>query len=67
MLGTRVISADTRRKTLVTATGETITYKFLIIATGARVIKVVLIIYGHIINEILVHLHALFLLFHCRH
>ncbi|KAK1423277.1 hypothetical protein QVD17_18575 [Tagetes erecta] len=39
MLGTRVISADTRRKTLLTATGETITYKYLIIATGAQALK----------------------------
>ncbi|KAI3824002.1 hypothetical protein L1987_05449 [Smallanthus sonchifolius] len=39
ILGTRVISADTRRKRLLTATGETISYKFLIIATGARVLK----------------------------
>uniref|UniRef100_A0A453PD99 FAD/NAD(P)-binding domain-containing protein n=1 Tax=Aegilops tauschii subsp. strangulata TaxID=200361 RepID=A0A453PD99_AEGTS len=37
VLGTRVISADVRRKTLLTATGETISYKTLIIATGARV------------------------------
>ncbi|GJS79572.1 monodehydroascorbate reductase 4, peroxisomal [Tanacetum coccineum] len=36
ILGTRVESADVRRKTLLTSTGETITYKFLIIATGAR-------------------------------
>ncbi|KAK9064760.1 hypothetical protein SSX86_016142 [Deinandra increscens subsp. villosa] len=39
ILGTRVISADTKLKTLLTATGETITYKFLIIATGARAVK----------------------------
>ncbi|KAI7749979.1 hypothetical protein M8C21_007317 [Ambrosia artemisiifolia] len=39
ILGTRVISTDTRLKTLLTATGETITYKFLIIATGARALK----------------------------
>lgn len=37
VLGTRVKSADVRRKTLLTATGETITYKILIVATGARV------------------------------
>ncbi|KAL5793194.1 hypothetical protein ACOSP7_001788 [Xanthoceras sorbifolium] len=39
VLGTQVKSADVRRKTLITATGETISYKFLIIATGARVLK----------------------------
>ncbi|CAI0455073.1 unnamed protein product [Linum tenue] len=39
VLGTRVISADVRRKTLLTAAGETITFKFLIIATGARALK----------------------------
>lgn len=39
VLGTRVKSTDVRRKTLLTATGETISYKFLIIATGARVLK----------------------------
>ncbi|CAM0944613.1 unnamed protein product [Alopecurus aequalis] len=39
VLGTRVISADVRRKTLLTATGETISYKTLIIATGARALK----------------------------
>lgn len=39
VLGTRVKSADVRRKTLVTATGETISYKILIIATGARALK----------------------------
>nr|KAJ0220926.1 hypothetical protein LSAT_V11C200083800 [Lactuca sativa] len=42
ILGTRVKSADVRRKTLLTATGETISYKFLIIATGARVLKLAL-------------------------
>lgn len=42
ILGTRVKSADVRRKTLLTATGETISYKFLIIATGARVLKLVI-------------------------
>ncbi|PWA52103.1 FAD/NAD-linked reductase, dimerization domain, FAD/NAD(P)-binding domain protein [Artemisia annua] len=36
ILGTRVESADVRRKTLLTTVGETIAYKFLIIATGAR-------------------------------
>ncbi|KAJ7970829.1 Monodehydroascorbate reductase [Quillaja saponaria] len=39
VLGTRVKSADLRRKTLLTATGETISYKILIIATGARSLK----------------------------
>ncbi|XWS44168.1 hypothetical protein CRYUN_Cryun15aG0021200 [Craigia yunnanensis] len=39
VLGTRVKSADVRRKTLLTATGETISYKSLIIATGARALK----------------------------
>ncbi|WOL02922.1 monodehydroascorbate reductase 4, peroxisomal [Canna indica] len=39
VLGTRVKSADVRRKTLITATGETISYKILIIATGARALK----------------------------
>lgn len=39
VLGTRVKSADVRRKTLLTATGETISYKTLIIATGARALK----------------------------
>lgn len=42
VLGTRVKSADVRRKTLLTAMGETISYKFLIIATGARVMKLVI-------------------------
>ncbi|KAL5540618.1 hypothetical protein UlMin_043193 [Ulmus minor] len=39
VLGTRVKSADVRRRTLLTATGETISYKILIIATGARALK----------------------------
>ncbi|KAJ8774983.1 hypothetical protein K2173_019987 [Erythroxylum novogranatense] len=39
VLGTRVKSADVKRKTLLTATGETISYKILIIATGARALK----------------------------
>lgn len=39
VLGTRVKSADVRRKTLLTATGETISYKVLIVATGARALK----------------------------
>uniref|UniRef100_R7W7C2 Putative monodehydroascorbate reductase, cytoplasmic isoform 2 n=1 Tax=Aegilops tauschii TaxID=37682 RepID=R7W7C2_AEGTA len=36
VLATRVISADVRRKTLLTDSGETIGYKTLIVATGAR-------------------------------
>ncbi|XP_008795921.1 monodehydroascorbate reductase 2, peroxisomal [Phoenix dactylifera] len=40
VLGTKVKSADVRRKTLLTATGETISYKILIIATGARALKI---------------------------
>ncbi|KAK1602910.1 hypothetical protein QYE76_017459 [Lolium multiflorum] len=39
VLGTRVVSADVRRKTLLTATGETISYKTLIVATGARALE----------------------------
>ncbi|KAL8528211.1 hypothetical protein ACS0TY_005861 [Phlomoides rotata] len=39
ILGTRVKSADIRRKTLLTVTGETISYKYLIVATGARALK----------------------------
>lgn len=39
VLGTGVKSADVKRKTLLTTTGETISYKYLIIATGARVLK----------------------------
>ncbi|XP_057983919.1 monodehydroascorbate reductase 4, peroxisomal [Malania oleifera] len=39
VLGTRVMSADVRRKTLLTATGETISYEILIVATGARALK----------------------------
>ncbi|KAF5799682.1 putative monodehydroascorbate reductase (NADH) [Helianthus annuus] len=39
ILGTRVKSADVRRKTLLTAAGETISYKYLIIATGARALR----------------------------
>jgi hypothetical protein len=41
ILGTRVKSVDVRRKTLLTAVGETISYKILIIATGARVLKLI--------------------------
>ncbi|KAF3775700.1 Monodehydroascorbate reductase 4 [Nymphaea thermarum] len=39
VLGTRVKSADLRRQTLLTAAGETISYMTLIIATGARALK----------------------------
>jgi monodehydroascorbate reductase (NADH) len=39
VLGTRVKSADVRRKTLLTAAGETISYKILLVATGARALK----------------------------
>ncbi|KAJ4782501.1 Monodehydroascorbate reductase family protein [Rhynchospora pubera] len=39
ILGTRVKSADLKKKALVTMAGETITYKYLIIATGARALK----------------------------
>uniref|UniRef100_A0A1J3H9R2 monodehydroascorbate reductase (NADH) n=1 Tax=Noccaea caerulescens TaxID=107243 RepID=A0A1J3H9R2_NOCCA len=39
VLGTRVKSVDVRRKTLLSSTGETISYKFLIVATGARALK----------------------------
>ncbi|EXC20301.1 putative monodehydroascorbate reductase, cytoplasmic isoform 2 [Morus notabilis] len=39
VLGTRVKSADIRRKTLLTVAGETISYKILVIATGARALK----------------------------
>jgi NADPH-dependent 2,4-dienoyl-CoA reductase/sulfur reductase-like enzyme len=37
VLGTWIKSADVKRRMLRTAAGETITYKILIIATGARV------------------------------
>ena len=37
ILGMKIISADVRRKTLLTSSGETISYKTLIVATGARV------------------------------
>ncbi len=37
VLGTRVKAADVRARTLLTAAGETISYKILVIATGARV------------------------------
>ncbi|KAG9149641.1 hypothetical protein Leryth_022919 [Lithospermum erythrorhizon] len=39
ILGTRVKSADVKRKTLLTTAGETISYKTLIVATGARPLK----------------------------
>ncbi|XP_078148741.1 monodehydroascorbate reductase 4 [Carex rostrata] len=39
ILGTRVKSADLKMKELLTASGETITYNYLIIATGARALK----------------------------
>ncbi|CAL5054787.1 unnamed protein product [Urochloa decumbens] len=39
MLGTKVVSADVRRKTLLTSSGEVISYTTLIVATGARVLK----------------------------
>ncbi|KAH6792139.1 monodehydroascorbate reductase 4 [Perilla frutescens var. hirtella] len=39
ILGTRVQSADVKRKTLLTAKGETISYKYLIVATGSRAMK----------------------------
>ncbi len=41
VLGTRVKSADVRRKTLLTAAGETISYKILLVATGARVLQLI--------------------------
>ncbi|XP_044466846.1 monodehydroascorbate reductase 4, peroxisomal-like isoform X2 [Mangifera indica] len=39
VLGTSVKSADVRRQTLLTAAGETISYKILIVATGARALR----------------------------
>lgn len=45
VLGTKVISADVRRKTLLTSTGETISYKTLIIATGARVLDLFVLLF----------------------
>ncbi|CAN6574972.1 unnamed protein product [Malus baccata var. baccata] len=39
VIGTQVKSVDVRRKTLLTGSGETISYKVLIIATGARALK----------------------------
>ncbi|GJM86582.1 hypothetical protein PR202_ga02453 [Eleusine coracana subsp. coracana] len=39
ILGTRVISADVRQKTLRTFHDETISYKTLIVATGAKALK----------------------------
>jgi NADPH-dependent 2,4-dienoyl-CoA reductase/sulfur reductase-like enzyme len=41
VLGTRVKLADLRCKTLLTAAGETISYKILIIATSARVLELI--------------------------
>ncbi|KAH9288232.1 hypothetical protein KI387_032349, partial [Taxus chinensis] len=39
VLGTKIKSADVKRKMLLTAAGETITFKIIILATGARVLK----------------------------
>ncbi|XP_022855771.1 monodehydroascorbate reductase 4, peroxisomal-like [Olea europaea var. sylvestris] len=39
ILNTQVKSADVKSKTLLTSTGETISYKILIVATGARPLK----------------------------
>ncbi|KAM1544347.1 hypothetical protein ACFX10_044822 [Malus domestica] len=39
VIGTQVKSVDVRRKTLLAGSGETISYKVLIIATGARALK----------------------------
>ncbi|CAN6233775.1 unnamed protein product [Urochloa humidicola] len=39
MLRTKVVSADVRGKTLLTSSGEVIIYTTLIVATGARVLK----------------------------
>ncbi|KAM1130191.1 hypothetical protein ACFX13_045707 [Malus domestica] len=39
VIGTQVKSVDVRHKTLLTGSGETISYKVLIIATGARALK----------------------------
>lgn len=39
VLSTRIKSVDVRMKTLLSGAGETITFKTLIIATGARVLK----------------------------
>ncbi|KAF0934904.1 hypothetical protein E2562_028900 [Oryza meyeriana var. granulata] len=39
VLGTRVVAADVRGKTLLTSSGETISYKTLIVATGAQAMK----------------------------
>ncbi|MCO5547632.1 hypothetical protein L7F22_001083 [Adiantum nelumboides] len=39
VLGTRIKAVDVKLKTLLSAAGETITYKTLIIATGARVLR----------------------------
>lgn len=53
VLGTRVKSADVKRKTLLTATGETISYKILVVATGARVLKLILLGFLHFILSLL--------------
>lgn len=58
VLGTRVKSADVRRKTLLTATGETITYKILIVATGARVSNLSLV-FSIVAPYFVVYYHAL--------
>ncbi|PKA49312.1 putative monodehydroascorbate reductase, cytoplasmic isoform 2 [Apostasia shenzhenica] len=39
VLGTKVKSADVKRMTLTTIAGETISYKILVVATGARALK----------------------------
>lgn len=39
ILGTRIRSADVKRKTLITSNGETISYKIPIIETGARALN----------------------------
>ncbi|KAI5065435.1 hypothetical protein GOP47_0020130 [Adiantum capillus-veneris] len=39
VLSTRIKSVDVKKRTLLSAAGETITYKTLIIATGARVLR----------------------------
>lgn len=44
-----MITADVRMKTLLTATGETISYKNLIIATGARVLNLFTLILAHLV------------------
>ncbi|GAQ86404.1 monodehydroascorbate reductase [Klebsormidium nitens] len=39
LLNTRVTSADVKKRALTTQSGETITYKTMIVATGARVLR----------------------------